>query len=341
MNKICCLFLSLLIYSIQAHGQSAQSELEASIKAGIDPYFVETRDTVLSHGPQCIVRDVLQDRKGNFWMATWNGIIKYDGKVFTNYTLKEGLIHFHVFALFEDSKGNLWFSTARGGVYRYDGKSFRLFTKKDGLADNTTNAFAEDRNGTMWFGTESGLSSYDGKAFTNFFTQDGLSDNNVNSLARDKTGTLWIGTAKGINRYDGKSFTEFTGIDGLPFQRVASLFEDDAGNIWIGSNAKQAGGKGLCRYDGHSVSECISPGFVMYIRQDRNGNLLLAHNDYPRTVNFTLYNYDGKTFSKIFEQTEPPGNPAIFGMIGDRNGNVWFGTAKGVCRYDGKAVSYL
>src|SRR5689334_1073177 len=78
--------------------QEAKSQMEivdSLVKEGIDPYFVESRDTFSVHGPQCIVRDVLQDKNGNIWLASWQGIIKYDGKVFTNYTLKESLIHFH------------------------------------------------------------------------------------------------------------------------------------------------------------------------------------------------------------------------------------------------------
>src|SRR5438046_1298456 len=58
-----------------------------------DPYFIESNDTVSAHGPRNITRGVLQDKDGNFWFATWEGIIKYDGKLFTNITLKEGLRH--------------------------------------------------------------------------------------------------------------------------------------------------------------------------------------------------------------------------------------------------------
>jgi ligand-binding sensor domain-containing protein len=320
----------------------SQSEiLDSLVKAGVDPYFVESTDTISTFGPKCIVRDVLEDKKGNLWLAAWEGIIKYDGKVFTNYTLKEGLIHFHVLVLFEDSKSNLWFSNVRGGVYRFDGKSFQLFTTKDGLADNTTMAFAEDKSGNIWFGTENGLNRYDGKTFTTFTSKDGLSDNNINSLLQDKKGMLWIGTTKGINRYDGKTFTNFSDNEGLSFQRVASLFEDKAEKIWIGSSARQAGGKGLCCYDGKTLTELVIPNFVMYIRQDKKENLLIAYNDYPHNSHFTLFRYNGKLFSKIYEQTEPQNNPAIFGMIEDKNGNLWFGSAKGVCRYNGKTFNYF
>lgn len=352
MRKQIYFLLSLLLLFASCNGQvitnnkaqiskSQTNIVDSLVNVGIDPYFVESTDTISTQGPQCIVRDVLQDKSGNLWLATWKGIIRYDGKVFTNYTLKYGLIHFHVLVLFEDSKGNLWFSNVRGGVYRYDGISFQLFTTNDGLSNNTTMTFAEDKSGNIWFGTENGLSRYDGKAFTIFSTKDGLSDNNINSLLQDKKGILWIGTTKGINLYDAKTFTNFLDKEGLPFQRVASLFEDKAGTIWIGSNAQQAGGKGLCSYNGKTVNELIVPNFVMYIRQNKKGNLLIAFNDYPHSPYFTLFSYDGKLLSKIYEQTEPQNNPAIFGSIEDKSGSIWFGTAKGVCRYDGKTFNYF
>jgi ligand-binding sensor domain-containing protein len=328
----------------------APSDMQASLEAGIDPYFVETNDTFSTRGPQCIVRNLIQDKAGNIWLASWHGIIKYDGKVFTNYTLKEKLIHFHVTTLFEDSKENIWFALARGGVYRYDGRSFTLFTTKDGLAHNTTNCIAEDKNGNIWFGTENGASRFDGKTFSNYTTQDGLSHNYITAVIRDKTGLIWLGTSNGINRYDGKSFTNFTGNDGVPFQRVASLFEDKDGNIWIGSNAKDFEGKGLCRFDpsGKTMTESITPNFVMYMCQDKNGNMWWAHNLGALNTFFSLYRYDPsaapntgtKTIAQIVEQDRLD-NPAIFGIMEDDDGNIWFGTAKGVCRYNGKSFNYF
>lgn len=333
-KHICSLlFLSAFLCLNKVNGQITQSELEAALKAGIDPYFVETSDTISSHGPKSIVRDVLQDKNGNFWFATWHGIMGYDGKVFTNYTLKYGLKHFHVVSLYEDKKGNLWFGTARGGLYLYNGKSFKLFTTKEGLADNTVMCITEDKEGHIWFGTENGASRYDGKTFVNFTTRDGLSSNYVNSLLQDKRGKLWFG-CDGITCYNGKTFTTFKNKDGLPFARVASLFEDQDENIWIGTI------KGLCRYNGKSLSDFIIPKLVMYMSEDKKSNLLLAFNDYPRNQNFVLYSYDGKSFTKTIEQNYQD-HGAIFRSIEDKGGNIWFGTNKGVCRYDGKTLTYF
>lgn len=78
----------------------------------------------------------------------------------------------------------------------------------------------------------------------------------------------------------------------------------------------------------------------MYMCKDKKGNLWLAHNKGADNVNFALYSYDSKTFTKIIEQHKPD-NPLIFGIIEDVKGNIWFGTTKGVCRYDGKDFNYF
>lgn len=312
------------------------SELQIAVNAGIDPYFVESTDTVSTHGPKCITRDVVRDRNGNIWLATWHGIIKYDGKLFTNYTLKENLIHFHVACCYEDKKGNLWFGTARGGVYKYDGKTFTLFTTKDGLVDNNVCCVFEDKDGNSWFGTENGLSRYDGKTFTNFEAGNGFNGKYVNSIIQDKTGKFWVGTNEGLFIYNGAAFSEFKNKEGLSFKAI-SLLEDKTGKIWIG------------RFDGLSVydpatsvySNYLSDYLTYYIVEDKAGNIWLSHNEtnnyymgFPKQV---LYKYDGKTFTVMTEQYDP-GDFQLFGKTVDKKGNVWFGTMKGLCCYNGKKV---
>jgi len=320
--------------------------LNAHVKAGIDPYFIESRDTVTAYGPDCIVRDLLQDSRGNYWLATWKGIIRYDGRIFTNYTLKEGLIHFHVVSCYEDEKGNLWFGTGRGGVYRYDGKTFTLFTTGDGLADNSVSCFATDKTGNIWFGTANGASRYDGSTFTNFTIQDGLPSNRVSAIMLDKSGKLWFGCGAskylaedgGLVSYNGKSFSNFPYKGRVPFTNVGDLFEDNKGNIWIGRM------DGLSLYDGNSVTD-LATHMSYYITNDMAGNIWLTIAEppggfHPETPNQMLYRYDGKKLTRILEKYEP-GDCQIFGKIVDKRGDVWFGTMKGVCRYDGQTFNYF
>ncbi len=300
------------------------------ISTDSDPYFVITKDTVSSYGPRSITRNMQQDKNGNMWFATWQGIMKYDGKEFTNYTLKENLIRFHVFSVLKDRSGNLWFGTIRGGLYKYDGVTFTLFTTKDGLVSNFIECIQEDDKGNIWIGTDEGVSCYDGRSFKNYSTKDGLSNNFVHAISQDRNGKLWFATHGGVNIYDGKSFTAFTKTDKLPFNNVRSIIEDKNGIIWIGSQ------DGLNSYDGITLAN-LTRNFIGYIFEDSTGNLWLSEgevnlkdNTWHQDTGMALTKYDGKSFTKIKNDRQ------LFGITEDSNGNIWFGTDNGVWRYDGK-----
>jgi ligand-binding sensor domain-containing protein len=317
------------VYETGKHPSAEQ--LQAQVDAGFDPYFIESRDTFSMYGPDCIVRDVLCDSKGNVWLASWHGIIKYDGKAFTNYTLKENLIHFHMLSCFEDSKGNLWFGSARGGVYRYDGKTFQLFTKKNGLADNTVSSFAEDKQGKIWFATDSGASSFDGQKFAKYSKKDGVTCGPIHSVMCDKNGTVWFGGNFGITKYDGNAFTEFKDGNGKPFSLVESIYQDTNGTVWIGKMY------GLTLYDGKTFTDPISNNLTYYITGDHSGNVWYTHcepNLYYELPRQILFRSDGKSFNNVVEKATP-NDFQLFGKSADKAGNIWFGTMHGVYMFDG------
>jgi ligand-binding sensor domain-containing protein len=340
-----CLF-TLVNATAQKISEAQLEHLSNSVKAGKDPYFIESNDTFSTLGPDCIIRDLLQDRNGNIWLASWKGIIKYDGKTFTNYTLKDGLIRFHIISCYADKKGNLWFSTARGGVYRYDGRSFRLFTMDHGLADNSVSSFAEDPKGNLWLATDKGASRYDGKTFTNFTTENGFPSNRVTCILAGSKGKIWFGcgaSAYGANdggllTYDGKSFTKFIPEVRKPFTNVASLFEDRNGTIWIGRM------DGLSLYDGESVTD-LADNLSYYMTEDMKGKVWITLTEppggfHPGTPNQKLCFYDGEKFTTVLEKYKQ-GDCQVFGKIADREGNIWLGTMKGLCRYDGETFHYF
>lgn len=345
-------FISSCNWQNKTDVKKVMTDEQAKVNAlGVDEYFIESNDTVSQYGPKNISRKMLQDRNGNYWFSTWEGIIRYDGKLFTNVTLKEGLIHFHVFTVFEDLVGNLWFGMAGGGLYFYSGKSFIHFTTADGLISNYINCIQKDKDGNIWIGSFEGVSCYNGKSFTNFTMKDGLSSNRINSILEDKTGKLWFGTDAGINCYDGKSFTNFTVKENLPFSNVRSIIEDKKGNIWIGA------GDGLYCYDGKFVTNILMNSIVN-IFADKKGNLWLsvgkasvnwlssgqkANNSKTLNINngMVLCCYDGNNFTEILvkNDSEESWRNQIFEGFEDRYGNIWFGTVNGVCCYDGKFFS--
>jgi ligand-binding sensor domain-containing protein len=278
-----------------------------------------------------MVRNVRKARNGDILIASYIGVYRYDGKSFTNIT---STINWPTFwDVLEDRKGNLWLASQDSGVYYYNGKSFQLFTTKDGPAINSALHIYEDRAGNIWFGSH----RYDGKSIRNFTTKDGFPSNSIRLLLEDRTGKLWFG-AQGENMfvYDGKTFTVLKNKDGKAFKNVWSIIEDKKGNIWFGDV------DGLWRYDGSTYTRISQKGAYAII-EDKKGNIWTTGADGPpgNAQAWSLSRYDQKSlYDKNPTVTEiMSGPPALLGLLEANDGSIWFGSMKGVYRYDGKTIT--
>ncbi|OGG54945.1 MAG: hypothetical protein A3F84_06935, partial [Candidatus Handelsmanbacteria bacterium RIFCSPLOWO2_12_FULL_64_10] len=329
-----------------------------------------TRDGLASNAVSCI----FQDREGNLWFGTEQGLSRYNGRSFTTFTIQQGLAHNEVNSIFQDREGYLWLGTG-GGLSRYDGKTFTNFTTQDGLAHKVVRSIFQDREGYLWLGTgggvgrydthsfttytakdgiaydvvlslfqgrdrhiwictEEGVSRYDGKYFTIFSAQDGLPHNYVRLVFQDQKGHFWFSTRGGVSRYDGKTFTIFSAQDGLVSNNVLSIYQDRDGHLWFGTRDH-----GVSRYDGkrfitYTVSDGLADRGVRSIYQDRDGHLWFG------AYGGRVSRYDGERFSTYILIDSGLVNNIIFSIYQDREGYLWFGTeGAGVKRYDGKTFT--
>lgn len=283
-------------------------------------------EVIGSQGPTKSVRTIRQDKKGNIWLATNEGIIRYDGRQFANITGKLSTARF--FSLIQDKKGNFWFGTDGAGVYCYNGKSFQHFTTKEGLVDDFVFEIYEDKAGNIWFGTKAGLSRYDGKSFHTLK----LLNNDIYSIIEDRTGKYWFGTRGGTYIYDGKISTVFKDKDGNDFKGSWSIIEDKKGNIWL------SGYSGLWRYDGKTyVNFTTNSGLFVY--EDKKGNIWNGGSN--GDGKFVLSRYAAKTLSdKKPLVTQIAQSTNLFRIFEANDGSIWFGATEGVYRYDGSTVSH-
>jgi len=287
----------------------------------------------------------LQDRKGNLWFGTTSeGVYRYDGKSFTNFTTKDGLINNGVFSIEEDKKGNIWFGTT-SSVSRFDGKTFT-----DTPLSPSTNilvfSILEDKSGRLWFGTNSGVYCYNGKVFTRFLdnqsviNSNGLNLTTVNCIIEDQHGNIWFTTKmEGVCCYDGKSIINYSPDDETYFW---GLLEDKNGNIWVGGR-----NKGIFSYDGKTFTNILQNGrFDSYIAtsiiQDKTGNIWFgtgAGDPSKRETEGGLWRYDGKAF-KSFSKEDGLSHNGVWSLLEDKAGNIWIGTRNtGLCRFDGNTFT--
>lgn len=98
---------------------------------------------------------VIQDKKGNIWVATDRGISRFNGYEFVNYTTEDGLTDNTVFTMKEDYKGRIWFHGYNGKLcYFYEDK---IHSYK--YNEVITNAFSGGRIGrSLYIGTDDNVS---------------------------------------------------------------------------------------------------------------------------------------------------------------------------------------
>jgi ligand-binding sensor domain-containing protein len=304
------------------------------------------------------VHRVIQDRTENLWFATTgNGVYRYDGKTFTNFTTKDGLLSNGVFAMLQDKTGKIWFGTDHG-LSCFDGKTFsqipitfnenRIGNFEKVQASNIfVNTILQDKKGMFWFASESGVFCYDGKEFTwfidnpNIVNAKKINPKNVIGMIEDKKGNIWFTTrAEGVYCFDGSELVNYQPNN---LKWFYSIFEDSKGNIWVGNRA----GDGVYQFDGKNFTSQLTnlglnEAVVYSMIQDNAGNIWFgteADDVSKRQSTGGIWRYDGKKL-KNFTTADGLSNNAIFTVFEDRNRHLWIGGRNtSLSKYDGKTFT--
>ncbi len=106
---------------------------------------------------------IYEDRAGIIWIATGDGLNKFDGKTFTVYRHKQGLAGDLVMGILEDKQGYLWISTDKG-LSKFDAEreTFRNYDRWDGLQSNffELHSAYQSQTGELFFGGVNGFNAF-------------------------------------------------------------------------------------------------------------------------------------------------------------------------------------
>ena len=299
------------------------------------------------------VSDLVQDDKGQLWVATDKGgldIIDVGKGTLRNLRQSDedrSLADNTLTALYIDDIGTVWVGTLKNGVcyYQQNMLRFPLYRRQPGLPESLpyddVNSFAEDGKGNIWIGTDGGgLIYFDRRA--NRFKQYRHDAGNPNSLCSDAVvsllvdhrGMLWIGTYQGgLDRYDGRNFIHYKHKDNDPASladnRIYSLREDGPDHLWVGTMAggldrlDEAGGKFY--HNNLEKPHSIHSNYVSALAEDSSGNFwigtasgisLLSRN----TGHYVYYTAENSRLS----------DNVVFSFTCDHAGNMWVATRYGL-----------
>ena len=227
--------------------------------------------------PSAKIRDAVQTRDGYLWVATAQGLARFDGTHFTAFTgvtnpeLRGG----GFFAVLETPDGTLWFG-GDNGLFRWRNGHFDRFTTEQGLAHNYVRALALTRDGTLVACTRTGYSFIRNDRIT---TPGGIWKQAVGvtrSYLERADGSILLGTDDGLWRITGDKIERLSDTEGLKGNTFTSLLETKDGALWIGYNLGvrciPREGKAL----DYGAAEGLDNPRVAAVRPDHDGNMWIG-----------------------------------------------------------------
>lgn len=282
-----------------------------------------TSDNGLPHHQ---VQSLIQDKDGNIWIGTRNGLARYDGYDIKCYYHNDkdstSLNHNFIHNLFLDSKGQIWI-VSNGGICRYQPETDNFHRYKH----MSITSMAETSKGKLVCGGYN-FWAYDEKADT-FCLIPSVGKGYIQSISVDRKDNVYLATNSTIVCYDSSLtritypyntlFSEFlTGADG-----IVPIFFDKNGALWVGRN-----GKGVMRIDENQnirifgESE-LSNGIVRSITEDLHHNIWLGT---ERGVTIISPDDSIEQLVSIPGVTNGISDNAIYSICCDRNNNMWLGS---------------
>lgn len=210
------------------------------------------------------VNDIETDQHGFLWIATTDGLNRYDGYTFRKWYAQsenpDALASSEISSLLVDHKQRLWVGTNYGlHVYNEESDRFlRLPHGDTGTPSAKITTLFQDAQQRIWVGTLSGICRIeeegDSFSYTRWEEEDriDLKNDQIGDICGGKDGRYWIGTMNGLYVYH-ESTDQFVFIPttlkpavGTMFGRLSSLLEDGEGGLWVGT------GYGLRHVDMHT-----------------------------------------------------------------------------------------
>ncbi|TZF90322.1 response regulator [Lysobacter lacus] len=282
--------------------------------------------TVADGLPSNRINGIAQDREGYLWIATSDGLARFDGVGFRVWRIEQGLRDNYVWSVYVDASDRVWVGTRSAGLAVLDTQR-RQFDWIDrdtpGVAGVEIWCIAGTRDGSIWFGTaDAGLHRLHNGRVERFVPVPGdprsLPAPNVRKLAVDSRGTLWVGTVQGVARWDGTGFAR-DDASRLPAPSINGLSAEPDGTLWIGTP------QGLVarRPDGRITAPAwTSPGgaLLQMLLHDRAGTHWF---DIPQGLGVEG---DGRVAVVPLYSAAAQGlvRPAWVDAREDREGGLWF-----------------
>ncbi|MEQ1574340.1 MAG: two-component regulator propeller domain-containing protein [Vicinamibacterales bacterium] len=272
------------------------------------------------------VRSIVQDQAGYLWLASDDGLVRFDGSRFATTDLVAGSTRLPAAparALRITRDGSLWVGYSDGhGIYRIkDGEVRDVYLKNE--ISGFVYAITQDRSGTLWAGHDEGLHRFSNGRWEPVSLPGTETRRRVLDVFEDRGGTLWVAGMGGLyRRLVGGEFEKAPQSRGV----ARAISEDAIGRIWTTDERD-----GFRRADAPDANDLFEAR-GMSLLHDRRGNLWVT------TIGQGLWQVGSAMRNgrppRIRKATVQSGlvNDENSAMLEDRDGNIWVASIRGLSR---------
>ena len=244
------------------------------------------------------VRALAFDRLGHQWIGNWEGLFQFDGKKYQHFGSELNTAYRRVSALLFDHSGALWIGTADHGVFRFPEGRPSASIPLPLLPDTEVTALTEDSAGSVWVGTSKGLVKFPNAASPSWSEIKGLPPDGVESIFEDSRQRIWVSTSEGCAAVISPGATVLLDRrNGMPGHPLYRILEAADGSFWVSSP------KGILELPAEPLEQVLSG------KRKRLEVVVHGQDDGMRTI-------------ECHGLSQPAGGR-------DRDGSLWFPTAKG------------
>lgn len=288
------------------------------------------------------VLDILFSSGNKFYLATEEGLMKFvkEGtkiRRLNYFTSSNGLNSQGANTIEIYSEDNILIGTKKG-INILSGSQLGVFSGNSSLGNEDISSLVLGSNEDIWVGTAGGYGRIFGDSLFFMDHADDLINDEIQTIIEDRAHRIWLGTLGGLVMIEGKTYTDYDEQEGLTEKKISSLAQSPDGNILLGTL-----GGGILKFDLSKDSIPISVFALKGVLSSNtinslkflNDTLLIAGND--KGFDLIVFDKDQK-IKRVIHNTLKDGflgGENISNSISvDPEGLIWFGTKKGLVRYD-------
>jgi signal transduction histidine kinase/ligand-binding sensor domain-containing protein len=151
-----------------------------------------------------------EDREGNMWVATSEGIDCFRDTRMVSYSTLEGLSANQVASVLAARDGTIWAGNS-GALEAIRGHHASSIKPQQGLPGISVTALLEDHAGRLWLGVDNGVAVYEQGRFRRITRRDGTGPGPFVAMIEDRAHNIWgitVGTPRRLVRIEDFNIRE-------------------------------------------------------------------------------------------------------------------------------------